>query len=286
MMRMFVSGAAGQLGTDLVVAAREAGHDVVGSTRAAMDVTDPAAVARAVANAVPDVIIHAAAWTAVDACESDPDRAMAVNGVGTVNVVRAARAVGARVVYVSTDYVFDGTKAGPYVEDDEPNPVSAYGRSKLAGELALGEGDVAVRISWVCGASGSNMVRTILRLIATTPELSFVNDQIGSPTITFDVAPLIVRLASENRTGTWHATNQGAVSWWQFARDVVECAGEDPDRVRPIATGDLVPARPARRPANSVLENRALQRAGIPLLPDYRESLPTLVRRILAGTDR
>jgi len=218
----------------------------------------------------------------VDACEGDPRRAMDVNGTVTANVVRAARATGARVAYVSTDYVFDGTKPSPYVEDDEPNPVSAYGRSKLAGERALGPDDLAVRISWVCGATGSNMVRTILRLLGTNPVLSFVDDQVGCPTITSDVAPLIVRLAADGRTGTWHATNQGAVSWWQFARDVVGCAGEDPDRVQPIATADLVPPRPARRPANSVLDNRALRLAGIPLLPHYRESLPALVRRLQA----
>jgi dTDP-4-dehydrorhamnose reductase len=184
------------------------------------------------------------------------------------------------VAYVSTDYVFDGTKASPYVEDDAPNPVSAYGRSKLAGERALGPDDLTVRISWVCGANGSNMVRTILRLLGGNPVLSFVDDQVGCPTITSDVAPLIVGLAADGRTGTWHATNQGAVSWWQFARDVVEIAGEDPERVLPIATADLVPARPARRPANSVLDNRALRLAGIPLLPHYRDSLPALVRRL------
>jgi dTDP-4-dehydrorhamnose reductase len=281
-MRIVVTGAAGQLGTDLVAAAVAAGHDVTGLAHVDMDVADPDAVIRAVSANVPDVVVHAAAWTAVDACEGDPDRAMAVNGAGTANVVRAARTVGARVAYISTDYVFDGSKPAPYVEDDEPNPVSAYGRSKLAGERALGPDDLTVRISWVCGATGSNMVRTILRLLGTTPQLSFVDDQVGCPTITSDVAPLIIRLATEGRTGTWHATNQGAVSWWQFARDVAECAGEDPDRVRPIATKDLVPPRPARRPANSVLDNRALRLAGIPSLPHYRESLPALVRRLRA----
>ncbi|MBU6202287.1 MAG: dTDP-4-dehydrorhamnose reductase [Acidobacteria bacterium] len=281
-MRILVTGAAGQLGTDLVAAAGAAGHDVVGTSHAELDVTDAAAVARAVANLAPEVVVHAAAWTAVDACEGDPQRAMDVNGAGTEHVVRAARAVGARVAYVSTDYVFDGTKAEPYVEDDEPNPVSAYGRSKLAGERALGTDDLAVRISWVCGPTGANMARTILRLLVSNPVLSFVDDQVGCPTITSDVAPLIVRLAADGRTGAWHATNQGAVSWWQFARDVAECAGEDPDRVRPIATADLVPPRPARRPANSVLDNRALRLAGIPLLPHYRESLPILVRRLQA----
>lgn len=281
-MRILVTGAAGQLGTDLVAAAGAAGHDVVGVAHADMDVADAAAVGRTISSAAPDVVLHAAAWTAVDLCEGDPQRAMEVNGAGTAHVVRAAHEVGARVAYVSTDYVFDGTKAEPYVEDDEPNPVSAYGRSKLAGERALGPDDLTVRISWVCGANGANMARTILRLLAGNPVLSFVDDQVGCPTITSDVAPLIVRLATDGRTGTWHATNQGAVSWWQFARDVVECAGEDPDRVRPIATADLVPPRPARRPANSVLENRALSRAGIPLLPHYRESLPALVRRLQA----
>lgn len=281
-MRILVTGAAGQLGTDLVAAALAAGHEVTGFAHADMDVADADAVIRAVSTNAPDVVVHAAAWTAVDACEADPDRAMTVNGAGTANVVRAARAIGARVAYISTDYVFDGAKTGPYVEDDAPNPLSVYGRSKLAGERALGPDDLTVRISWVCGATGSNMVRTILRLLGTSPQLSFVDDQVGCPTITSDVAPLIVRLAAEGRTGTWHATNQGAVSWWQFARDVAECAGEDPDRVRPITTADLVPPRPARRPANSVLDNRALRLAGIAPLPHYRDSLPDLVRRLKA----
>ena len=285
-MRMLVTGAAGQLGTELVLAARAGGHEVVATARdargavglEALDVTDRDAVARAVSAVRPDVVLHAAAWTAVDACESDPARAHRANGEATAHVVAAARASGARVLYVSTDYVFDGDKAEPYVEADPPAPRSVYGASKLAGERATDPSrDAVVRISWVCGATGSNMVKTILRLANAPGELRFVDDQRGHPTLADDAARMLVRLAAEGRTGTWHVTNQGAVSWYGFAREVLRLAGHDAARVVPIATSDLVPPRPAPRPANSVLDNAALRAADIPLLDDFRVPLARLV---------
>jgi dTDP-4-dehydrorhamnose reductase len=280
-MRILVTGAAGQLGRELVVAARESSHEVVALAKDELDITDREAVARVVSSARPDVVIHAAAWTAVDACESDPVKAHLVNGEGTQNVVLAARSVGARTVYVSTDYVFDGSKSSPYVEDDTPNPQSVYGRSKLAGELAMGNDDLIVRISWVCGFHGSNMVKTILRLMQTQPELRFVDDQVGNPTMADDAARGIIRLVEHEASGVWHLTNQGATSWYGFAGDVLEAAGEDRARVKPIRTIDLQPPRPAQRPANSVLANTKFVASGIQPLPDYRESLRRLVRRLL-----
>jgi dTDP-4-dehydrorhamnose reductase len=286
---MLVTGAAGQLGTELVGAARAAGHEVVATARhtrgdrglAPLDVTDRDAVARAVAEVAPEVVLHAAAWTAVDACESDPARAHRVNAEATRHVAAAARAVGARVVYVSTDYVFDGTKPTPYAETDAPAPRSVYGVSKLAGERAVDPArDAIVRISWVCGATGPNMVKTILRLASAAGTLRFVDDQRGHPTFADDAARMLVRLASEGRTGTWHVTNQGAVSWYEFAREVLRAAGHAPSRVEPIATADLVPPRPAPRPANSVLDNAALRAADIPLLDDFRVPLGRLVAQL------
>ena len=238
-MKLLVTGAGGQLGRELVDAARHAGHDVVGFAKAELDITDRSAVDAAVSAVKPEVIIHAAAWTAVDACESDPDKAHLVNVIGTHNVVQAARKVGARTVYISTDYVFDGEKSSPYVEDDVPNPQSVYGRSKLAGEHEMGTGDLIVRISWVCGFHGANMVKTILKIMNSQPELRFVDDQIGSPTIADDAAVGILRLVEHGARGIWHLTNQGSTSWFGFAGDVLEAAGEDRARVKPIRTSDL-----------------------------------------------
>ena len=278
-MRIFLTGAEGQLGHELVAAFAD--HEVVATDVAQVDITERAALLEAIAAARPDVVLHPAAWTAVDACEGDPDRAFAVNAVGTRNVADAAEQRGVPVVYVSTDYVFDGTKPTPYDEGDEPNPQSVYGRSKLAGERELRPGSTIVRTSWVCGFHGPNMVKTILRLAAEHPTLSFVDDQRGHPTFAPDLAAVIRTLVLEQRPGLFHVTNQGAVSWYEFARAVLESAGLDPDRVEPVATADLQPPRPAPRPANSVLDNAELRRSGLALAPHYRESLDRLVARLL-----
>jgi dTDP-4-dehydrorhamnose reductase len=280
-VRVFITGAGGQVGHELVTAFAD--HEVTAVDHAALDVADRAAVLAAITAARPETIVHAAAWTAVDACEGDPDRAQRVNADGTRNVVEAARAVDARVVYFSTDYVFDGEKPDPYVETDAPNPRSEYGRSKLGGELALGADDTIVRISWVCGRHGNNMVKTILRLAAEHDTLRFVDDQRGNPTFAGDAAGMVARLVDEQRSGLFHLTNQGAVSWFEFAQSVLAAADLDPARVSPIATAELVPARPAPRPANSVLDNAALRTAGIPLLPDFHEPLHRLVRELTAS---
>ena len=282
-MKILVTGAAGQLGREVVDVATSAGHNVFAASRAELDVTKPEVVRAVVSREQPAVIVHAAAWTAVDACESDREKAMLHNGAATRFVVDAAREVGARVVYISTDYVFDGTKPTPYVETDVPNPQSVYGTSKLAGEQAVDTSiDTVVRISWVCGFHGANMVKTILRIAAQQDTLTFVDDQIGCPTFADDAAAMITRLAIEDRPGIWHVTNQGAVSWYEFTREVLRAAGYDPARVKPVRTRDLVPARPAPRPANSVLDNAALRTAGISLLDDFRVPLARLVTRLTA----
>lgn len=282
-MKILVTGAAGQLGREIVDVATGAGHDVFAASRAELDVTKPDVVRAVVLRERPAVIVHAAAWTAVDACESDRDKAMLHNGAATRFVVDAAREVGARVVYISTDYVFDGTKPTPYVETDVPNPQSVYGASKLAGEQAVDTAiDTVVRVSWLSGFHGANMVKTILRIAAQQDTLTFVDDQIGCPTFADDAAKMITRLATEARPGTWHVTNQGAVSWYEFTREVLRAAGHDPARVQPVRTRDLVPPRPAPRPANSVLDNAAMRGAGIPLLDDFRIPLARLVTRLTA----
>jgi dTDP-4-dehydrorhamnose reductase len=282
-VRVLVTGARGQLGHELVDAF--AGHEVIAFDHATLDVSRRDDVLGAVTTAQPDAIIHAAAWTAVDACEADPDRALAVNGLGTRHIAEAARRVGAHVTFFSTDYVFDGSKPEPYVEWDDTNPQSVYGRSKLAGEEELA-GDPAatiMRISWVCGFHGNNMVKTILRLASEHETLSFVDDQRGHPTFAADAAVMAVRLTVDRRPGVHHVTNQGAVSWFEFAQAVLESAGLDPARVKPISTAELDPPRPAPRPANSVLDNAVLRLEGLPLLPHYRESLDRLVAQLARG---
>ncbi len=183
--------------------------------------------------------------------------------------------------------MFDGTKVGPYVEWDTPNPQTVYGRSKLAGELELATSDATiVRLSWVCGEHGANMVKTVLRLASDHDELAFVDDQRGHPTFAESVAPLVRRLVGERRPGLFHVTNQGVVSWYEFAPRRLRSRRPRPGRVRPITTAELDPPRPAPRPANSVLDNAALRLEGLPLLPDYRERLAVLVRRHRARDTR
>jgi dTDP-4-dehydrorhamnose reductase len=264
-VKILITGARGQLGQDLVTAF--AGHDVVALGRDVLDVGDRDSVLQVLGATRPDAVVHSGAWTAVDACESDPDRAFRVNALGTRHVAEGARAVGARVLYVSTDYVFDGTAPRPYHEWDDPNPVSVYGRSKLGGERELDPGSTTVRCSWVVGVHGSNMIKTILRLAAEHDQLTFVDDQHGCPTFTDDLARMIRQLVVARLPGTFHVTNQGPTTWFGFARAVIGAAGHDPERVRPCSTSDMV--RPAPRPANSVLDNAALRLSGIPLLPDW-----------------
>jgi dTDP-4-dehydrorhamnose reductase len=283
-VKVLITGAGGQLGRDLCLHCEARGDEVVAATRAELDVGDRDAVYQAITGVQPDVVLHAGAWTAVDACEGDPDRAWRVNALGARWVADASRRVGAHLCYMSTDYVFDGTKAGPYVEWDRPDPQSAYGRSKWGGEHEVAvhaPGAGVVRTSWVCGEHGNNMVKTVLRL-ADRGELAFVDDQRGCPSFTADLAVGIRRLAAARVPGLFHMTNQGAVSWYEFVRSVLESAGHDPAKVRPIKTDELDPPRPAPRPANSVLDNAALRLTGFPLLPPYRESLDRLVARLTA----
>ena len=286
-MRLLVCGAGGQLGRDVVAAAGAAGDDVVAAGHGALDVTDRDAVLAAVTSTRPDAIVNSAAWTAVDACESDPDRAFASNALSVRWLAEACHRAGAHLVHVSTDYVFDGTLDRPYREWDPTGPRSVYGRSKLAGEIeaaALGAAAAVVRTSWVCGEHGSNMVATVLRLApdraGQTGALAFVDDQRGHPTFTADLAPMLRRLALERRSGLHHVTNQGAVSWYELVGEILSAGGYDRDMVRPITTAQLDPPRPAPRPANSVLDNAVLRAAGIPLLRDFREPLAELIARM------
>ena len=279
--KVLLTGAGGQLGQDIVIASeKHSAIELVALDRDGLDVTDRSATLDTITHIRPDVIIHAGAYTAVDACEQDSEGAFAVNATGTENVVDGARVVDARVIYVSTDYVFDGTKLEPYVESDSPNPTSVYGASKLAGERAVGSLDdkgLIVRTSWVCGVHGSNMVKTILRAAENHPTLTFVDDQIGKPTFTADLAETLLMLAARDDSGIMHVTNEGAVSWFEFCQDVLEAAGLGRDRVLPCATHELQPPRPAPRPANSVLANTRFADLDLSPLPPYQDSLKDVV---------
>jgi dTDP-4-dehydrorhamnose reductase len=285
-LRILITGAGGQLGTDLTrLATEDSRHEVVAAGHTGLDVGDRDAVLSAITTFRPDLVFHTAAWTAVDACESDPERAWRDNALGCRYVAEAVRLVGAHLVSVSTDYVFDGESPGPYTEWDQPNPRSFYGRSKLAGEAevrAVVPGAAVVRTSWVCGPHGNNMVKTVLRLAAARRPLRFVDDQRGCPTFTGDLARMLMRLGVARRAGLFHVTNQGPTTWFQFARDVVAVAGFDPALVEPIATAELQPPRPAPRPANSVLDNAALRLGGMALLPDHHEPLERTVKSLTA----
>ena len=280
-MKLVVTGAGGQLGRDMVLHAESLGDDVVGVDKAALDITDAVAVGALLSSTRPDAVINAAAYTAVDACESNESLAHAVNADAVGHLSAACELVGAHLVHVSTDYVFDGTLDRPYREDDPTNPQSVYGQSKLAGEIAAGPNAAIARTSWVCGEHGNNMVRLVLRLAANPDQaLAFVDDQRGHPTFTADLASALRTLAADRCAGVYDVTNQSAVSWYEFVREILAAGGHEPDRGRPIATAELDPPRPAPRPANSVLENAAWRAAGYELLRDFREPLAELVAKL------
>lgn len=288
-MKILVTGCKGQLGTELMQRLEASTHEVRGVDVDTCDLTDRAQVLDLFEGFRPEAVVHGAAFTAVDLCETQPETAFAVNSLATRFVADGARRTGAHVVYVSTDYVFDGTKAGPYVEWDLPNPQSVYGLSKLGGERELDPSWAVARTSWVCGVHGNNMVKTVLRVAAERDELSFVADQVGHPTFAGDLAAKLVQLAEGRVPGVHHVTNQGAVSWFEFVRAILEAAGDDPEKVRPVTTAEFEASRPADappmapRPANSVLDNFALRNSGLGELRDFREPLAEVVATLQAG---
>lgn len=268
-MTWLVVGSRGQLGTDLmaVLGPRAVGVDVP-----EIDITDPGSVRAVLDRVAPEVVINCAAYTAVDAAETDEPAAAAVNATGPANL--AAACGQRRLLHVSTDYVFDGTATSPYREDATPAPRSVYGRTKLLGEQAVlaHPGAYVVRTAWLYGASGRNFVSTMLDLERTQATVSVVTDQIGQPTWSHDLAEQLVRLGeSAADPGVYHATNAGQTSWFGFARAIFEQIGADPHRVRPTTT-DQYP-RPANRPAYSVLGHQRWQQQGLPAMRPWQQAL-------------
>jgi dTDP-4-dehydrorhamnose reductase len=280
-MKVLVPGAEGMLGSDVVAVLTSAGVAVTAAGRAVLDVTDQAAVADAVAGH--HVVVNCAAWTAVDDAESAEGRAFDVNATGAAHLARGCADAGARLVQVSTDYVFDGSSRTPYAEDSPVAPRSAYGRTKAAGEWAvralLPERGWILRTAWLYGEHGPNFVRTMARLEAERDVVDVVDDQEGQPTWTFDVAWRVLDvLRTEPPAGIYHATSSGRTTWFGLARAVFSLLGADPERVRPTTSAAF--ARPAPRPAWSVLGHEGWGRAGLDPLPDWEDAL----RRAAAGT--
>jgi dTDP-4-dehydrorhamnose reductase len=265
-----VTGAAGMLGCDVVRAAEQGGHEVVALTHADLDITDSGATERAIRSEQPDALINCAAWTDVDGAEEHLDEAVRVNGHGARNLAAAAAAVGCKIVFPSTDYVFDGSKTEPYVESDPVNPVSAYGKSKLVGEgetAANNPRHFIVRASWLFGTNGKNFVDTMLGLGGSLDEVVVVKDQVGCPTYTGHLAEGLLRLVEWDDFGIYHMAGAGECSWYEFAIEIFDQAGVE---CRVLSqTSDMLD-RPAPRPPFSVLVS---EREPTIMLPEWREGL-------------
>jgi dTDP-4-dehydrorhamnose reductase len=297
--RWLVTGAAGMLGRDLTDLLSARGEDFTPLARTDLDITHPAAVAKAVSAVKPDVVVNCAAWTAVDAAEEHQDEALAINGQGAANLATACAEAGALLVHPSTDYVFDGHATTPYAEDAPTDPAGAYGRTKLAGEravrAALPDASYIVRTAWLYGAHGKNFVKTMLRLAGNGTAPGVVADQYGQPTWTADVATQIIALVDKSAPpGIYHATSSGQTTWFGFAGEIFtlyhssapHAQNEDAERVllspRPLTTADY--PTPAQRPAYSVLAHDSWHTAGIEPISDWKDALhrafPAILRQL------
>ncbi len=295
-MKVFVTGVAGQLGHDVMNELAKRGYEGIGTDLApayngvadgspvtgmpyvSLDITDAAAVSETIGKLHPDVIVHCAAWTAVDAAEDEANqgKVMAINRDGTQHIADAAKAVGAKMVYISTDYVFNGQGTEPWKPDcRDYAPLNVYGQSKLAGELAVSktlDRYFIVRIAWVFGRNGKNFIRTMLNVGKTHPEVRVVNDQIGTPTYTYDLARLLVDMIETDKYGYYHATNEGGyISWYDFTKEIYRQAGLD-TKVMPVTTAEYGLSK-AARPFNSRLDKSKLTENGFKPLPDWKDAL-------------
>ena len=284
-MKILVTGVGGQLGYDVckVLTARNIEHK--GVDIADFDITDTKATREYIMNYCPDAVIHCSAWTAVDKAEDEIGKVRTVNTEGPRNIAAACKEIGAKMLYISTDYVFPGTGERFYEPEDPTGPLGAYGETKLGGELAvkeLLEKYFIVRISWVFGMTGNNFVKTMLRLAETKTELNVVCDQIGSPTYTADLAPLLCNMIMTEKYGVYHATNEGVCSWAEFAQEIFRLAGKNV-KVNPVSTSEY-PTK-AARPLNSRMSKDKLEKMGFARLPDWHDALARYIHE-LEGADR
>ena len=280
-MRVLVTGAKGQLGHDVVNELENRGITGIGVDIDEMDITDPAACRRVITDAEVDAVIHCAAYTAVDAAEDNAELCNKINGEGTANIADVCRDLDIKMMYISTDYVFNGQGVRPWEPDDEREPLNAYGMSKYLGELAVEERLTKyfiVRIAWVFGVNGKNFIKTMLRLGEERGAVTVVDDQIGSPTYTYDLARLLVDMIVTDKYGRYHATNEGLCSWYEFAVEIFKQAGMDNVKVTPTDSASY--AAKARRPMNSRISKEKLTEMGFERLPQWQDALRRYLKEI------
>ncbi len=273
-MKILVTGVKGQLGFDVVNELKKRNHDAVGVDIEEMDITDKNSVDSVILNGNFDGVIHCAAWTAVDLAESNVEKCRLVNKVGTENIANACEKSGAKMIYISTDYVFNGEGEKAWDVDDKREPLNVYGLTKYEGELAVEklEKHFIVRIAWVFGKNGKNFIKTVLNLAEKFDTLRFVNDQIGTPTYTFDLARLLVDMVESEKYGTYHATNEGGyISWYDFVLEILKQAKIEGKTVIPVTSDEF--KTDARRPSNSRMNKEKLTQNGFKPLPDWRDAV-------------
>ena len=281
-MRILVTGVKGQLGYDVVNEMEKRGLEAVGVDVEEMDITDKAACEKVITEANVDAVIHCAAYTAVDAAEDNVEICMKVNAEGTRNLAEVCKKRDIKMMYISTDYVFDGQGERPWEPDDERHPLNVYGQSKYEGELAveeLLEKFFTVRIAWVFGVNGKNFIKTMLRIGKERGAASVVCDQIGSPTYTYDLARLLVDMIQTDKYGRYHATNEGLCSWYEFACEIFRAAGMDEVKVTPVTSAEY-PASKAKRPMNSRISKEKLSDNGFERLPDWKDAVARYLKEI------
>lgn len=279
-MKVLVTGTKGQLGYDVVNELEKRGHTAVAVDIEEMDITDAVSVERVITEAEVEAVIHCAAYTAVDAAEDNVEICRRVNAEGTENIAKVCKKLDLKMIYISTDYVFDGEGERPWEPDDERHPLNVYGQTKYEGELAVEkylEKYFIVRIAWVFGMNGKNFIKTILKLSETHEELNVVDDQVGSPTYTYDLAVLLVDMVESDKYGRYHATNEGLCTWYEFAKEIFRQAGVEV-KVNPV-TSDMFPAK-AKRPKNSRMSKEKLDANGFHRLPTWQDALERYLSEI------
>ena len=280
-MKVLVTGVKGQLGHDVVNELEKRGHKALGVDIEEMDITDSRSVMDVITHAAPEAVIHCDAYTAVDAAEDNEDLCRRVNAQGTENIVKACQSLNCKLMYISTDYVFNGQGTRPWEPDDKREPLNVYGQTKYEGELAVEtlEKYFIVRIAWVFGVNGKNFIKTMLNLGKTRDSLTVVDDQIGSPTYTYDLARLLVDMIETDQYGRYHATNEGLCSWYEFACEIFRQAGIQ-IKVSPVASSEY-PSR-AKRPMNSRMDKSKLQAMGFEPMPPWQDALRRYLKEINA----
>lgn len=280
-MKVLVTGVKGQLGYDVVRELQSRGHEAIGVDIEEMDITDETAVSRVMEETAPEAVIHCSAFTAVDRAEEERELCYKVNVQGTENIAKMCQKLGCKMLYLSTDYIFSGEGQRPWEPEDTPSPLNAYGQSKYQGEVALRQyvdKYFIVRISWVFGINGNNFIKTMLRLGKENGAVKVVDDQIGSPTYTFDLAKLLVDMIETEQYGAYHATNEGICSWYEFAKEIFQEANMKEVTVTPVSSEEF-PVK-AKRPKNSRMSKEKLVQNGFSLLPSWQDAVKRYIEEL------